>query len=113
MKRLFWVIVLIGLMIPLNGVIGAEIDPLLQSEMDRLALNEDVSAIVYMMEQADIPALNNQLKVERATLAERNRRVILALQEVATATQPPVIAQLNELKDQNKIKDYTKNNTCN
>jgi subtilisin family serine protease len=61
---------------------------------------------VSFVHQADIPALNQQLKLEHATLAERNRRVILALQEAATETQPEVVWFLEDLKSQGLVKSY-------
>ncbi len=85
---------------------AATIDLSLQQEMNSLRPGETVQALVYLSDQADIPALNQQLKAERATLADRNRRVILALQEVATRTQPEMVAYLEELKAQDKITGY-------
>ncbi len=85
---------------------AAEIDPSLEIALQDLSTDGTVQALVYFEEQADISALNAQLKAERATLAERNRRVVLALQEVATQTQPEIVAYLEQLKSQDMINGY-------
>ncbi len=85
---------------------AAEIDANLANELDNLSAGETVSGLVYFKYQADIPTLSQQLKAEHATLAERNRRVILALQDAASQTQPEMASVLESLKSQGKIKSY-------
>ena len=85
---------------------AAVIDPSLREALDRLEPGETIQALACLSEQADIPTLNQQLKQEHATLAERNRRVILALQEVATRTQPELVSFLEDLEGRNLLKSY-------
>jgi bacillopeptidase F len=85
---------------------AATIDESLQDELDQLVTGEYASALVTFVHQADIPSLNQQLKLEHATLAERNRRVIMALQEAATETQPAVVSFLEDLKAHGLVKSY-------
>jgi subtilisin family serine protease len=78
----------------------------LAEKMQDLTTSGSIKAIAMFELQADIPALNQQLKIERATLAERNRRVLEALQEAANATQPQMAPYLQQLKTLGLIKDY-------
>ena len=89
------------------GLRAAEIDESLQMMFRELPDGEAAQALVYLTEQADLPGLDRQLKAGPATLAERNHRVILALQEVASRTQPDVAAFLDDLKVQGLVKNYT------
>ncbi len=98
--------VLIILFLASVSVNAAVIHESLQAELDRLNAGETVEAIAFFNHQADIASLNQQLKQIRATLAERNRRVIIELQEAATDTQPVMIAYLDELKARDIVKDY-------
>ena len=88
------------------GLQAAVIDESLQNELDNLSNGENIQALVTFEYQADIASLDKQLKLERATLADRNRRVILALQEAATETQPAVVSFLENLKSQGLVKNY-------
>ncbi len=83
-----------------------QINDNLAEYMQGLADGESVSALVMFKHQADIESLNKQLKQERATLAERNRRVLEALHEAASLTQPAMASYLEELKEQGLVEDY-------
>ena len=85
---------------------SGQVSPYLDDYLQGLTTSEDVKVLVMFDEQADIQSLNQQLKVERATLAERNRRVIEALQDVASRTQPEMVAYLDNLKAQGLITEY-------
>ncbi|UCE65431.1 MAG: S8 family serine peptidase, partial [Candidatus Zixiibacteriota bacterium] len=90
----------------ITGINAAVIDESLQNELSQLTAGDYIEALVTFEYQADIASLNKQLKLERASLAERNRRVIFALQEAATETQPAVVSFLEDLKSQGLVKDY-------
>jgi len=85
---------------------AAVISRSLQAQLDGMATGERIEALANFNTQADLMTLDRQLKQERATLAERNRRVIEALQETATRTQPEMVAYLDNLKSQGLINDY-------
>jgi hypothetical protein len=85
---------------------SGQLAPDLSEYLDGVAANDETEVLVMMKDQADIPSLNQELKHEKATLADRNRRVIEALQEVATRTQPPVAAYLNRLESNGLISGY-------
>jgi len=55
---------------------------------------DEIKVLVVLREQADIPALDAQLRAERASLARRHREVVDALREVADRTQGPLVQAL-------------------
>jgi subtilisin family serine protease len=104
-KNAIWLLTLLVFVFGVT-VNAAVIDESLQYQLDRLTTGETVEALVFFEHQADMNALDEQLKREKATLGERNRRSILALQEAATLTQPVVIDFLESLKAQGSVKYY-------
>lgn len=88
------------------GAKGAEMDFSLQTKLNESPDSDTIQALAYFKNQADIAGLDRQLKIEHATLAERNDRVILALQAAATQSQPEMTAFLESLKAAGKIIDY-------
>jgi len=88
------------------SVNAAVISGSLQSQLGKLPAGETIEVLGQFNNQADLISLNQQLKQERATLAERNRRVIEALQDAATVTQPDMVSYFEDLKSQGLIKDY-------
>jgi bacillopeptidase F len=65
--------------------------------MDQSNSDQMHKIIVALANQADIYALDDQLRMSKAMLGERNFQVITALQEVATATQPEVLSFIEQL----------------
>ncbi len=66
---------------------------------------EHVKVLVVLQDQVDIPAMDQELHVTRATRADRHHQVVTALQEKARATQGPLLAELAGRKG-NGIVDY-------
>ena len=85
------------------GEIRADLDNYLNTLDD----GDLVSVIVHLNEQADIEGLDLGLKQERATLADRHERVIRALREVSSRTQPELVAYLKEAKGQGGVTGFT------
>ncbi|MCP4583886.1 MAG: S8 family serine peptidase [candidate division Zixibacteria bacterium] len=85
---------------------SGQITPYLADYLQGMTTDNEVEVVVMFENQADIETLNRQLKIERATLAERNKRVVEALQQVAGETQPAMSAYLDNLQAQNMINDY-------
>lgn len=105
MTKVKWLcLLLVILMVP--AAWSGNITAPLAEKMQNLAANSTIKAIAMFEYQADIPALDRQLKLERATLAERNRRVLEALREAATVTQPQMAPFLEQLKINGQIKEY-------
>ncbi len=88
------------------ALMAGYITPDLADKMQGLAASEKLQIVVMLSQQADISSLDRQLKLERATLADRNRRVIEALQEVANATQPAVADFLEQLRINGDVEKY-------
>ncbi len=81
-------------------VIGApmqagEIEPKFKAYLETLGEDEFASAIVYLRDRPDIRALDNQLRVEKATMGVRHSRVINALKEAAQRSQPALTNYLD------------------
>jgi hypothetical protein len=105
MKKILLMLMILGSFY-IGHINAAQVDVALQQTFSELAPGQTALALVYLTAQADIPALSQQLKAEHATLAERNRRVILALQDVASRTQPEVTSFLEDLKARGLVKNY-------
>lgn len=84
----------------------AEIDPYLRSMLDETDAGEIVKVTLKLLYQADIDGLLEELKSRSAPAAERHSAVIRALQKVAEESQPPVLAALEELKNEGKVVSY-------
>ena len=65
---------------PVNA---GEIEPNFKAYLETLGEDEYASAIVYLIDRPDIRALDNQLRAEKAAMAERHSQVIDALKQAA------------------------------
>lgn len=68
-----------------------------QSLVNRLAVaapDQVLSVLVFLEDQVDLAALDAAFSAARTPLAERHRTTVLALQEAAGGSQPPVLAGL-------------------
>ncbi len=86
--------------------LAGEISLSLEKQLQTSASDSDVEVLVMFSEQADIRSLDEQLKTERATLAERNKRVVTALKETASKTKDEASVYFEQLKSQGYITDY-------
>ncbi len=62
--------------------------------------------LVVLTDQGQAQELSKSLAMADVRVAERHRRVIEHLQSVAAASQPPVVATLNDLKSRNEVTSY-------
>lgn len=102
-------LVLLGLLLVVSfprPAAGAILHEGLERHMTSLSNSDLVPVMIFMRDQADVSSLNAQLKQERATLAERNARVILALRE-ATRSQADLLAELEAAKQRGEVTGYT------
>jgi bacillopeptidase F len=90
-----------------SNAISGELQPDLEDYLQTLTDNAQTSVIIYLDEQADIPALDQELNRIKATRQVRHERVIRALQEVAQRTQPALIEHLEEAKRDGHIAGFT------
>ena len=86
---------------------AGEIRPDLENHLNTLPGDAMVSVIVSLGEQADIQALDLQLKRERATREDRHERIITALKDVSSKTQPALVRHLNEAKKSGHVAGFT------
>ncbi|UCE66000.1 MAG: S8 family serine peptidase [Candidatus Zixiibacteriota bacterium] len=69
--------------------------------------NEMANAIITMVDQIDLDALQSGLYARRADRREWHETVVLALQENAAITQADILAQLADLKNSGLVESYT------
>lgn len=79
----------------------------LASQLRSLAESDRMSAIVYLQEQANIAALDADLRANAAPMAVRHARVIEALRAAAARTQPALLAYLDARKAAGGVEGYT------
>ncbi|UCF50635.1 MAG: S8 family serine peptidase [Thermoplasmatales archaeon] len=67
---------------------------------------EIVSVLVYLEDQVDLESITNQMDEQRASLQLRHETVVTQLQKTASESQIEIVEYLNELQDQELVKDY-------
>jgi subtilisin family serine protease len=102
--------VLAGLVV--SGTVVGSIDaggftPGLERFVADRPVTECITVLVSLVEQADVLALDEELRTRRAPLAERHNRVITALQNTARRTQPPLQQELISLRTDGKVNGFT------
>ncbi|MGH2571083.1 MAG: hypothetical protein ACRDGR_07650, partial [bacterium] len=78
---------------------AGQISPDLERQLQGLDGGDEVKVLVVLREQADIATLDAELRVVRAPMSERHRRVVDALREMADRTQPPILQDLTIGRD--------------
>lgn len=81
----------------------------IQPPLDQMIADADagefIGAIIVMADMVDNEKLNLELKARGATLAERHYEVVTTLMQKATDTQGPVLAVLNRLEAEGKVRE--------
>lgn len=95
-----------ALLLP-RPVDAGTISPALREQLTRLAPGGEATALLFLQAQADVPALQQALKLEHAGRAERHRRVVEALQQTARTHQPSLLADLEARRARGEISGYT------
>ena len=67
---------------------------------------EFISVLVYLKDQVDLDAINSQMDERGATLRDRHKTTVTALQNTASSTQPQLVQYLKELQSKKLIKDF-------
>jgi subtilisin family serine protease len=93
--------------LPCGRLIAGELRRDLADHLEILPGQEMVSVIVYLNEQADISALDLELKQEKASRQVRHERVIRALKEVAARTQPDLVDHLDAARARGDVTGFT------
>ncbi len=84
---------------------AGEIDRGLREVLGKAAPGETVSALVYL-EQLDLATLHRDLETRQEPRAVRHEWVVSTLQDMAAATQGPLLEHLKGLLDQGRIDSY-------
>ena len=83
------------------------IDPVYDAYLGTLPERDMVSVLIYLADQAPVAALDAQLRAEQATLPARHATVVNALRDVAAATQPALLADLETRRIAGEVRGYT------
>lgn len=96
----------LALILAVSAASAGTVHPKLEALLAETQTGEQISVIVHMQEQAPIAQLNQELKNSRASLQDRHRDVVLALQSV-TGSQEPLKAYLDEAQLTGEVSGYT------
>ena len=89
------------------GILRAgEIDSDLEAKLQQANPNDVISTLVHLNDRVDPSLLTQQLDARKATTAERHETLVRALRQKAQATQPQLVAHLNQLKSDGRIIDF-------
>ncbi len=86
--------------------VAGEVDAGLAAILEQRSAGETVSVLVFLNEQADIPALDRELRSQRASRATRNQRVVTALRDTAERTQGNFREYLKNLELAGRIRSF-------
>jgi subtilisin family serine protease len=95
-----------GLLVCGSALAGV-VSPGLQRQLAETPADATLRVLLALEEQADVPALDQRLRDERAGMARRHAEVLTVLQETATRSQGPLLAELAALKAQGKVKGFS------
>ncbi len=99
--------ILLALFVLAPAARAGRIDPAYDEYLATLSSDTPVSVLIFLADQAPIAALDQQLRAERATLPTRHATVLNALRDVAEATQPALLADLETRRIAGEVRGYT------
>lgn len=103
------IFVIIGLVVSnatvsINSMSSIETDDLNIITIDKD--EEIVSVLVYLKDQVNLDAINDQMDSKRASLQNRHETTVVSLQNIAYETQPSLVEYLNDLQSQEIVEEY-------
>ena len=105
MKQSSFVMLLAVLSAP--GLLRAgEIDSDLAAKLEQANPDDVISTLVHLNDRVDPSVLTQQLDDRKAPTAERHETLVRALRQKAQATQPQLVAHLNQLQSEGRIADF-------
>jgi len=104
--RLATRIAVLAFILAVGTAAAGSIHPKLEAILADTPAGGRISVIVHMQEQAPIAQLNRDLKIQRASLLQRHRDVVLALQ-AATASQGSLKNYLDQAQLRGEVSGYT------
>jgi bacillopeptidase F len=90
-----------------SDAISGELRSDLETHLQTLPDNAQVSVIIHLYEQADIQSLDLEFDRAKATRQVRHEQVMRALKEAAQRSQPALIEYLEKAKRQGHITGFT------
>jgi hypothetical protein len=106
-KAMTWLVPVFFLVLGAVNARAGEVAPDLQEYWSTLSPTERVNAIFYLWERADVREMDITLHNMRATRQLRHKVVVEELQRVARETQPPLLAELEDLHDKGLVDGFT------
>lgn len=103
--RFVTALLLFVLLIP--AAFGGSIDPELEAKIQGADPSTLFPTLIFMSEQLDVQAMKHHHDVIAATRAQRHYDVVMALQEIATRTQPDLLAFLEEGRAAGEVGSFT------
>ncbi len=100
-------VLLIALMLPLQAATAGTFSPGLESQVQGLRGNDEITVLVVLREQADIVNMDLALHAAKATRADRHQAVLGALQQTARTTQGDLITDLTTRQGRGEIAGFT------
>jgi hypothetical protein len=86
--------------------LAGEIEPNFKTKLLSMPPDSEISALIFIQDKLDIANLAAQLNAINADRATRNRTVIAALKDKASATQSSFLTYLAEQKIATEVKEY-------
>jgi len=96
----------VSLLLSMSPATAGELDPNLERILLETPADEIVSVLVWLQDRVNIAAVNHDLNVQRAPLAQRHEFVVRSLQEKAAATQGELDLYLSALLAQGRIDGF-------
>ena len=90
-----------------GAALAGTIAPGLQAQLADLQDEEQIKVLVVLRERVDITTLDQDLHLQRVTLAVRHQIVIDELKQVAAASQGDLIADLDSRMGRGEVAGYT------
>jgi len=99
--------ILLAALLAAVPAVAGQLHPALEAQLAAKTDGAPVKALVVLRDQADVATLDWQLHSQKATLAERHVTVIEALKNVAKATQPALVADLEARQGRGEVLGFT------
>ena len=85
---------------------AGELDSDLAAKLEQANPDDVISTLVHLNDRVDPAVLTQQLDDRKAPTAERHETLVRALRQKAQATQPQLVAHLNQLQSEGRIVDF-------
>ncbi|RME59156.1 hypothetical protein D6779_04975, partial [Candidatus Parcubacteria bacterium] len=106
LRVLIWALIAVIWVGNIDSYAQPRITPRLQNRLTSGREGDFLPVIAVLHDQVDIAGLDQQLKISHASLAQRHRLIVEALQEKAESTQPDLLMFLEKLKNEGKVRSF-------